>query len=102
VTAADAAGSYKAINHGKDISTALKTSQNIKLNADGTVTGAMTGTWAHKGNNNVTITLTSGAGGGAFSGVLSRQWNTNASAFVVTFTAQSADGVSLWGARTGN
>jgi hypothetical protein len=32
--------------------------------------------------------------GGTFNGVLSRQWNTNASAFVVTFTAQSVDGVS--------
>jgi arabinan endo-1,5-alpha-L-arabinosidase len=99
VTAADAAGSYKIINHGKDISAAIKTSQNIKLNADGAVTGAATGKWVHKGNNNVTITLDAG---GAFSGVLSRQWNTSASAFVVTFTAQSVDGVSLWGARTGN
>ncbi|MBY0242430.1 MAG: glycoside hydrolase family 43 protein [Burkholderiaceae bacterium] len=99
VTAADAAGSYKLINHGKDISATIKTSQNIKLGADGTVSGAVTGKWTHKGNNNVTITLDAG---GAFSGVLSRQWNTNASAFVVTFTAQSVDGVSLWGARTGN
>nr|WP_155438131.1 glycoside hydrolase family 43 protein [Pseudoduganella ginsengisoli] len=98
VTAADAAGSYKVINHGKDISATIKSSQNIKLNADGTVTGAMTGKWGHKGGNNVTMTLD---GGGAYSGVLSRQWNTNANAFVVTFTAQSADGVSLWGARTG-
>ena len=46
----------------------------------------------------VAITL---ASGGLFNGVLSRQWNANANAFVVTFTAQSADGVSLWGARTG-
>ena len=99
VTAADTAGSYKIINHGKDISASIKTSQNIKLNADGTVSGAVTGKWVHKGNNNVAITLDAG---GLFSGVLSRQWNTNASAFVVTFTAQSADGVSLWGARTGN
>jgi arabinan endo-1,5-alpha-L-arabinosidase len=34
--------------------------------------------------------------------VLSRQWNTNAGAFVVTWTAQSVDGVSIWGARTGS
>lgn len=99
VTAADAAGTYKMINHGKDISTAIKPSQVIKLAADGTVSGAATGGWTHKGNNNVGITLT---GSGTYSGVLSRQWNTNANAFVVTFTAQSADGVSLWGARTGD
>jgi arabinan endo-1,5-alpha-L-arabinosidase len=33
---------------------------------------------------------------------LSRQWNTNANAFEVTFTVQSKAGVSLWGVRTGN
>ncbi|CAN7271417.1 glycoside hydrolase family 43 protein [Pseudoduganella sp. LjRoot289] len=100
VSAAEAAGSYKMINHGKDISVTLKTSQNIKLNADGTVSGAVAGKWAHKGSNNMSLTLDSGAA--IYSGVLSRQWNTNAGAYVVTFTAQSADGVSLWGARTGN
>jgi arabinan endo-1,5-alpha-L-arabinosidase len=40
-------------------------------------------------------------GAGTFSGILSRQWNPNANAFVVTFTAQSKGGVSIWGARTG-
>jgi arabinan endo-1,5-alpha-L-arabinosidase len=99
VTAADAAGSYKMINHGKDISATVKQSQSIRLGTDGTVSGAVTGTWTHKGSNNVSIAI---AGGSTFSGVLSRQWNTNANAFVVTFTAQSADGVSLWAARTGS
>ena len=98
VAATEVAGSYKLINHGKDISTALKLSQSISLLANGTVSGAQTGTWQHQGNNLVAITL---ASGGLFNGVLSRQWNANAQAFVVTFTAQSADGVSLWGARTG-
>jgi arabinan endo-1,5-alpha-L-arabinosidase len=97
VTAADAAGSYKMINHGKDISATIKQSQNIKLAADGTVSGAATGTWKHDGSNKITITL----GADVFSGVLSRQWNTNAGAFVVTWTAQSVGGVSIWGARTG-
>lgn len=99
VTAAEAAGTYKMINHGKDISATIKSSQVIRLGADGTVSGAATGSWSHKGSNNVAITL---AGAPAYSGVLSRQWNTNANAFVVTFTAQSVDGVSLWGARSGD
>ena len=103
VSAADAAGTYKMINHGKDISTTIKASQVIKLGADGTLSGAATGSWTHKGNNNVGITLTgAGSGAGSYSGVLSRQWNSNANAFVVTFTAQSVDGVSLWGARSGD
>ncbi|MFZ6776086.1 glycoside hydrolase family 43 protein [Undibacterium sp. Ji83W] len=99
VSSKDAEGSYKMINHGKDISINLKLSQNIKLNGDGGISGAVGGSWKHRGNNNIQITLD---GGGIFSGVLSRQWNTNASAFVVSFTAQSSDGVSIWGARTGS
>ena len=99
VAAADAVGTYKMINHGKDISTVIKASHVVKLAADGTVSGAATGTWKHNGANKVTLSL---GAAGDFGGVLSRQWNTNASAFVVTFTAQSVDGVSIWGARTGN
>ena len=99
VVAADVAGSYQLVNHGKDISTVLKLSQSINLLADGTITGAQVGSWIHQGNNLIAITLVSG---GLFHGVLSRQWNGNAGTFVVTFTVQSADGVSLWGARTGN
>jgi arabinan endo-1,5-alpha-L-arabinosidase len=98
VTAAEAAGSYQMVNHGKDISATIKQSQDIRLGADGTVSGAATGSWTYKRANNVGITLA----GSSYSGVLSRQWNTNANAFVVTFTAQSADGVSIWANRTGN
>jgi arabinan endo-1,5-alpha-L-arabinosidase len=98
VSAADAAGTYKMINHGKDISAAIKTSQVVRLAPDGTVSGASTGTWAHTGANKVKLAL---GAAGDFVGVLSRQWNTNANAFVVTFTAQSGDGISIWGARTG-
>jgi len=61
------------------------------------VTGGMTGTWTYKGSNKLTIT----SGGSTYSGVLSRQWNTNASAFVVSFSALSSGGVSLWAIRTG-
>jgi arabinan endo-1,5-alpha-L-arabinosidase len=63
------------------------------------VSGAVTGTWLHRSNNLIDVTL---ATGGLFNGVLSRQWNPNANTFVVTFSAQSADGVSIWGARTGD
>jgi arabinan endo-1,5-alpha-L-arabinosidase len=99
VTAADVAGSYKMVNHGKDIATTIKTSSAITLAADGTVAGAVAGTWKHNGSNRITLALGTA---GTFKGVLSRGWNTNASAFVVTFTAQSVDGVSIWGARTGS
>ena len=99
VSAAQAAGRYKLINHGKDISTALKPSVAVQLTVDGTVTGTVTGSWVHKGSNKLTLAM---AAGGSFSGVLSRQWNANAGRFVITFSAQSLDGVSIWGVRTGD
>ena len=72
----------------------------MTLNTDGTVggTGGMTGSWTHNGSNKITVV----SGGVTYKGVLSRQWNTNASAFVVTFSALSSGGVSLWAIRTGS
>jgi arabinan endo-1,5-alpha-L-arabinosidase len=98
VPAADAAGSYQFLNHGKEISATIKTAQNIRLEPSGAVTGAVTGSWSHQSGNMVQIVLGSG---GTFNGVLSRQYNANAKRFVVTFSAQSVDGVSVWGVRTG-
>jgi len=97
VTSAQVAGAYKVINHGKDTSAVIKASDAIRLNSDGTVSGAATGTWLHRGNNLIDVVLS----GTIYNGVLSRQWNTNANNFVVTFTAQTTAGVSLWGSRTG-
>ena len=97
ISAAQAAGSYKLVNHGKDISAAVKASVAVTLNADGTVTGGLTCTWAHQGGNKLNVV----SGGVTYAGILSRQWNTNAGAFVVCFSALSASGVSLWAIRTG-
>jgi arabinan endo-1,5-alpha-L-arabinosidase len=97
VSATDAQGSYKLVDHGKDISATLRNSQTIRLDANGSVSGAVTGAWLHKGNNFVALTID----GVVFNGVLSRQWNTSANAFAVTFTAQAGSGVSVWGVRTG-
>jgi arabinan endo-1,5-alpha-L-arabinosidase len=97
VTAADAAGSYKFLNHAKDMAATVKPSGALTLTAAGRASGAALGTWTHDGNNGVTLTLD----GVRYSGVLSRQWNANAGAFVVSFSAQSLSGVSVWGIRTG-
>lgn len=97
VTLDEAAGAYKLVDHGKDISATVKASQALRLEAGGSVSGAASGSWSHGGDNRVTLTLA----GVAYAGVLSRQWSPNSEAFVVTFSAQSAAGVSLWGIRTG-
>lgn len=98
VTSIQAQGAYKVVNHGKDVTAAIKNSDTVRLNADGSLSGAITGTWLHRGNNLIDITLS----GAIYNGVLSRQWNVNANAFVVTFTAQNQSGISLWAARTGD
>ena len=100
VSAAQAAGTYKLVNHGKDISALSKASIVVTLNADGTVGGAggMTGTWVHSGSNKISVV----SGGVTYKGVLSRQWNMNSSAFVVSFSALASGGVSLWAVRTGS
>jgi len=100
VGAAAVAGTYKFIDHGKDITAAIRQSQVVRLGKDGKVSGAVSGSWSYRGSNRVSLALDGTAA--PYSGVLSRQWNTNANAFTVTFTAQNVDGVSVWGARTGN
>lgn len=102
VTNNDAAGTYKMVNHQKDISASIRQSVDVQLKADGTVSGTAagtSGTWIHRGSNLIEITFT---GGAPYYGVLSRQWNHNANRFVVTFSAQSQQGLSLWGVRTGD
>jgi arabinan endo-1,5-alpha-L-arabinosidase len=98
VIAAQVAGAYKVIDHGKDIGATIRNSETLRLNADGTLSGTLTGTWAHRGNNLIDLVLS----GTIYKGVLSRQWNANANVFVVTFSAMSTAGITLWGARTGD
>src|SRR5690606_20734446 len=89
VSNADVAGAYKMVDHGKDISPTIKLSQNVRLEADGTISGAATGSWIHRGDNLVELTV----GATTFHGVLSRQWNHNAGRFTVTFSATAQNGV---------
>ncbi len=97
---ADVPGAYKLVNHGKDISATIKPSQTVSLGATGAVmgSGAQLGDWIHRGGNRIDVTLNNVV----YYGVLSRQWNPNAGAFEVTFSAQAGDGVSIWGVRTGS
>ena len=99
ITAAEAVGAYQFINHGKDITASTKSAQAIRLDTGGALSGGVTGTWSHRGANKVQLVLSTG---GTFNGVLSRQYNANAKRFVVTLSAQSVDGVSVWGVRTAN
>ncbi len=88
-------GDYKLIDHGKDISAAVKASTRITLRADGTITGSVTGNWILSGESSATLEI----GGATYRGVFARGWDDDRGRWVETFTVQSATGVSLWGSK---
>lgn len=92
----DMLGSYKFVNHEKDINTTPKQSSTIQLNSDGTVSGAVSGTWKLESGNSFQLSLENL---GEFNGVASWQWNASRNQLVTTFTAISSGGVSVWGTK---
>jgi arabinan endo-1,5-alpha-L-arabinosidase len=89
-------GDYMFVNHGKDITAAIKTSQLITLNANGTVTGAQTGTWSLVGSNQIEIKL---PGASTYKGVFINQWDETSKSYVMAFTAQAREGIAVFGSR---
>lgn len=89
-------GDYKYIDHGKEISAEIKISERITLNGDGRITGAVSGTWLRGNGNRIMIDL---GGEEQYKGVLARGWNETSQQFVVSFTAMSDAGISVWGSK---
>ena len=90
------AGDYKLVDHGKAISSEIRTSQFISLLDDGSISGEMSGQWTESGENFITLNID---GMGLFKGVTSMGWSEVAEAPVLTLTATSDEGVSIWGSR---
>ncbi len=90
-------GDYLYVNHGKDISAAVKKSQAITLGTDGRITGAVTGTWRLAGANQVELVVAGAAS--PFRGVFLNQWNETAQNYAMTFSALSREGVAVFGSR---
>ena len=88
-------GTYKLINHGKDITATVKTSSLITLTSDHKITGAATGTWSLSGHHNATLKL----GSTTYRGVFVRQWDDDNQRWVQAFTVLSANGIAAWGSR---
>jgi arabinan endo-1,5-alpha-L-arabinosidase len=91
----DVLGSYKYINHGKMYSAAVERSKSIQLNKDQTISGDVEGTWSLTGDNQVEITIK----GFSYHGVFVKQWDPIMDRYVMTFTALSDQGVSVWGSK---
>lgn len=95
----DIIGEYAFINHGTqtDYANVLKTS-SIVLRANGTVTGAVTGTWTAKdGTYHMSIT----SGGVTYKGVFFRQTSEMSTAKVMTFSAIGSNNKTIWGVKKG-
>lgn len=89
-------GDYKFVNHGKDITATVKTSSLITLQADGTISGAETGTWSLSGEHDATLTI----GASTYRGVFARLWDNDRTRWVNTFSALDATGTAVWGSKT--
>ncbi|MBO1515303.1 LamG-like jellyroll fold domain-containing protein [Metabacillus bambusae] len=94
----DLIGEYKFINQGKDTSANIHKSVFIRLNKDNTVTGDVDGTWKKTSHNQAEITVD----GETFDGVFVRQWDPTSERYVMSFTAVSKEGVSVWGSKVLN
>lgn len=93
-TAQQLSGSYKVINHEKDITDKVKVSQTVNFNNNGTISGPQTGTWT-LGEDGKTAHIT--LDDILYKGVFLRQYDKDNSMWVMTFTALSEDGTALWG-----
>ncbi len=98
----DVAGTYKIINHGKDITTQVKESIPLLLAPDFTIREPADGrlppsrgTWELSGRHLLTLTLDSVA----YRGVVSTQWDNDNRVWIRAFSALSEEGVALWGSR---
>lgn len=90
-------GSYEIINHGTDSKGNMIQSQIITLNADGTITGELEGTWkktAGRDYDYVTLKIGSDTYKGVF---FEQQDETAEKKKVMTFTAIGDNNASLWG-----
>lgn len=86
-------GEYKFINHGREIIDTVKDFVDVKLNKDGTITGAVEGTFIFKDGNKVDINID----GEIYKGVFVKQYDINQKIYTMTFTVMGENGVSLWG-----
>ena len=88
-------GVYKMLLHEHDINTVEHESVVITLEADGTVTGAATGSWACEDGVNVTIAL----GDTVYKGIMHTALDSSQSNWATCISALDDTGAALWAIR---
>ncbi|MEJ6951164.1 LamG-like jellyroll fold domain-containing protein [Natronospora cellulosivora (SeqCode)] len=97
----DVIGNYQFVNHGRDIQTGvdnINLSENIELLPDGSISGAVQGSWQITGDYTLDIIIDDQV----YHGVFIKQWDRGLEKEVMTFTALSNGGVSIWGSQIFN
>ncbi|NGZ74954.1 LamG-like jellyroll fold domain-containing protein [Saccharibacillus alkalitolerans] len=98
VKASDVPGSYRWIAQTKEISADIVKDVSVTLKADGTLSGAVSGTWKLEGERNVTIQT----GGKTYKGVFLHETNPESGEKTLTLSALSAEGTGVWGTKAAN
>ena len=88
-------GAYKVLLHERDINKVEHESQLITLNADGTVSGDLNGTWSCEDGVNVTLTL----GEHTYCGVMHTALDASQRTWVSCISALDEEGAALWATR---
>lgn len=94
----DIVGDYEFINHGSDTSKTIHNYVNIKLNEDGSISGAASGTWSQADDSAQASFVIDGK---RYDGVfLAAQDETGKEKRVMSFTAVGSNNQTVWGAQT--
>lgn len=97
VTAEEAAGTYKYINMGREITSEMARSVNIELSEDGKISSKandISGTWELKNGHDMVLTVD----GKEYHGVICRMYDDQGNKEVLAFSALNAEtGVTVWG-----
>ncbi|OMD60963.1 family 43 glycosylhydrolase [Paenibacillus sp. FSL H7-0943] len=89
------AGEYKYVNHNKEITADIVQSELIQLTKSGKIKGAVKGKWKLIDDHTAELTI----GGSTYKGVFLKEWNEATASNVMTFTAVSNEGISIWGSH---
>lgn len=90
------AGNYEIINHGTENNTNMLKTQALSLNADGTVSGDVTGNWTKSDSGKGYDYVTIDTGDVVFKGVFFEQMDEKGNK-VMTFTTIGSNNECIWG-----
>ena len=94
--AADIAGEYEYINHGNDTSSKIHNYSSVMLSTDGTISGAVSGTWSQAQDSAAAVLTIDGQ---KYSGYFLAAQDENGKN-VMSFTAVGSNNQTIWGAKT--